>query len=236
MKLRTRVVLQLAALCFALAASSFAANNAYLYVIHGIPGRDVADNLNPGFPIDVLINGDCLVRDLTFGNTSGPLSFSAGTYDVQISETNSLAPCTNSAVITSQVTLTSGSSASAVAALTTGQPALLQFPDDMASIAPGNARFVFANSAVAPALQATLTQVGVKNPKTFTITANPDAEAAISVPYGSYLIQVVATGSTTVLTSEQIDLSDQSVTLSYAAGEDSNNSVGLVNRVVRDVF
>lgn len=59
MKLRTRVFLQLATLCFALAAYGFAADNAYLYIVHGIPGRDIADNLNPGFPIDVLINGEC---------------------------------------------------------------------------------------------------------------------------------------------------------------------------------
>jgi hypothetical protein len=236
MRLRTRVVSQLAALCFALAASSFAADNAYLYVIHGIPGRDISNNTNPGYPIDVLINGDCLVRDLTFGNTSGPLSFSAGTYDVQISETNSLAPCTNAAVITSQVTLASGSSVSAVAALTSSQPALLPFTDDMAGISSGNARFVFANSAVAPELQATLTQVGVKNPKTFIVTADSDAQGAVTVPAGVYLVQVEATGGTTILTSEQINLTDQSVTLSYAAGENSNNTVGLVTRAIRDVF
>lgn len=54
MKLCTRVVLQLAALCFVLAAYGFAADDAYLYIVHGIPGRDMADNLNPGYPIDVL--------------------------------------------------------------------------------------------------------------------------------------------------------------------------------------
>jgi hypothetical protein len=224
------------ALWFALGASSFAANNAYLYLVHGIPGRDVADNLNPGFPIDILISGDCLVRGLTFGNTSGPLSFSAGTYDVQISDANSLAPCTNPPVITSQVTLTSGASVSAVAALSGGQPTLLQFADNLSPVAPGNARFVFANAANAPALEATLTQVYVKNPKTFTLTADPDAQAIASVPAGTYLVQVVATGSATVLASEQIDLADQSATFTYAAGEAANNSVGLINRVVRDVF
>ena len=235
MKLRSLAVLQLA-LWFALGASSFAANNAYLYLVHGIPGRDVADNLNPGFPIDILISGDCLVRGLTFGNTSGPLSFSAGTYDVQISDANSLAPCTNPPVITSQVTLTSGASVSAVAALSGGQPTLLQFADNLSPVAPGNARFVFANAANAPALEATLTQVNVKNPKTFTLTADPDAQAIASVPAGTYLVQVVATGSATVLASEQIDLADQSATFTYAAGEAANNSVGLINRVVRDVF
>ncbi len=105
MKRRTRVFLQLASscltLCLALSASSFAAsnNNAYLYIVHGIPGRDVADNLNPGLPIDVLIDGKCPVHGLTFGSTSGPLTIAAGTYDVQISTANTLAPCTNPELI-----------------------------------------------------------------------------------------------------------------------------------------
>jgi hypothetical protein len=236
MKLRTRVVLQLAALCLALGASAFAASDGYLYIVHAIPGRDIADNLNPGLPVDILISGECLVRGLTFGNTSGPLSFSAGTYDVQISLANSLAPCTNSALIDSQVTLTAGASMSAVAAISGGEPALLDFTDNLRPVIPGNARFAFVNSADAPALQATLTQLFVKNPKTVTITASPDTQQVVSLPAGTYLVQITAAGSTTVLASEQIDLADQSATFTYAGGEAVNNSVGLINRAVRDVF
>jgi len=236
MKLRRSVVL-LATLCLALGASSFAADNAYLYIVQGIPGYDVSKNLNPGYPVDILIDGDCLVRGLAFGSTSGPLSFAAGTYDVQISEANSLAPCTNTAVISSQVTLEATDSTTIAAALDgSGQPTLLQFADNLSPIAAGNARFVFANAADAPTLVATLTQVGVKNPKTYTVTATAGAEAATSVTAGNYLIQVTASGSTTVLTSEQIDLTNQSATFTYSAGEASNNSVGLINRTVRDVF
>jgi len=237
MKLRTRVVLQLAALCFVLGAYGFTADNAYLYIVHGIPGRDVADNLNPGFPIDVLINGDtCLPRDLAYGTTSGPFSFPSGTYEVLISEANSLAPCTNPPIIDSKVTLTSGASVSAVAAISGSQPTLLKFTDNLSPVAPGNARFVFVQAADAPALQATLTQVNVPKPKTFTVTASPGTQQSIHVPAGTYLVQVVATGSTTVLASETIGLPDQSATFTYAAGEAANNSLGLINKTVQDVF
>jgi hypothetical protein len=236
MKLRTRVVLQLAALLLALGVSAFAASDGYLYIVHGIPGRDIADNLNPGLPIDFLINGDCMVRGLTFGSTSGPFSLAAATYDVQVSYANSLAPCTNTPVITSQVTLATGASATIVAALSGGQSALLQFADNLSSVAPGSARFDFVNSADAPGLQATLTQVDVKNPKTFTVIASPDAQQTITVPAGTYLVKVVAVGSSTVLASEQIGLSGQSVTFAYAAGEAANNSIGLIDRLVKDVF
>jgi hypothetical protein len=49
-------------------------------------------------------------------------------------------------------------------------------------------------------------------------------------------VKVVAVGSSTVLASEQIGLSGQSVTFAYAAGEAANNSIGLIDRLVKDVF
>jgi hypothetical protein len=233
---RTRVVLQLAALCFVLGVYGFAADNAYLYLIHGIPGRDIADNLNPGYPIDVLIDGNCLVRGLNYDSTSGPLSFAAGTYSVQISESDTLAGCSNPPILSGTVALRAGTSVSEVAAISKGQPALLEFADNFTPVTPGNARFAFANAADAPTLQVTLTQLNVKTPQTFTGTAKPDAEVNITVPAGTYSVTVVAAGSTSVLTSEQITLPDQSVTLTYAAGQAANNSVGLVSRTIRDVF
>lgn len=235
MKLRTRVFMQLAALFF-LGTFSFAADDAYLYIVHGIPGRDISDIASPSLPIDVLFEGDCVVHGLAFGSISGPLSFSAGTYDVQISEANTLAPCTNPALISSQATLTSGRSVSAVAAISGGEPALLQFVDNLAPVLPGNTRFVFGQAADAPALQATLTQRDVTNPKTVTVTADPDTQQWIGIPCGTYLVQITAVGSTTVLASEQIFMNDQSVTLAFAAGEAANNSVALVYRIVNGVF
>jgi hypothetical protein len=235
MKLRTRVFTQIAALLL-LGAFSFAADNAYLYVVDGIPGRDIADNVNPSLPVDVLIDGDCAIRGLTFGSISGPLSFSAATYNVQISEANTLAPCTNSALITSQVTLTAGQSVSAVAAISGGEPTLVQFTDNLSPIAPSDARFVLVQAADAPALEATLTQLDVKSPQTFTVTAKPGKQAVITVPAGTYRVQITAAGSTTVLTSVNINLSNQSATFAYATGEAANNSIELVDRTVQGVF
>lgn len=237
MKIRTRVVLQVAALCSVLAAYGFAADNAYLYIVHGIPGRDIADNLNPGYPIDVLVNGkNCLVRGLTFGNSSGPFTLAAGTYTLQISEANTLLPCSNAAVVSGSVTLKPGDNTSAVAAISATQPALVALADDLFSVVPGNGRFVFAQVADAGTLQATLTQLFVKNPQTFTVSAAFATENWIGIPAGTYSVQITAPGSTSVLASEQIFLQDQSVTLTYAAGEELNNTVGIVTRVIRDAF
>jgi hypothetical protein len=237
MRLCTRVVLQLAALCLVLGAYGAAADDAHIYIVQGVPGRDIAKTLNPGFPIDVLLNGEsCQARGLTFGSTSGPLSFPAGTYDVQISASNTLAPCTNPPLVDRQVTLPAGASASIVAAVSGGKPTSLQFTDNLSAVASGNARFVFANAADAPALQATLMQLNVKNAKTFTLTASPGKQQGISIPDGVYQVQVVVEGNSIVLASEVITLGNQSATFTYAAGEATDNVLGLINRTVQGVF
>jgi uncharacterized protein DUF4397 len=155
---------------------------------------------------------------------------------VQISASNTLAPCTNPPLIDTQVTLPAGASASIVAAVSDGKTTSLQFNDNLSAVASGNARFVFANAADAPALQATLMQLNVKNPKTFTLTASPGKQQGISIPDGVYQVQVVVEGSSTVLASEVITLGNQSATFTYAAGEATDNVLGLINRTVQGVF
>ena len=68
------------------------------------------------------------------------------------------------------------------------------------------------------------------------VHASPGKQQGINVPEGTYLVQVAAAGSTTVLVSEQIEMDNQTASFTYAAGEASNNSVGLIGKIVRDVF
>ena len=67
---------------------------------------------------------------------------------------------------------------------------------------------MFVQSADAGALEATLTQVGVKDPKTFTVTASSGKQQGINVPDGTYLVQVPASGSTTGLATEQTNMAE----------------------------
>jgi hypothetical protein len=53
---------------------------------------------------------------------------------------------------------------------------------------------------------------------------------------GTYSVQVVAVGNNTVLASEVISLPDQSATFTYAAGEATDNVLGLMNSAVEGVF
>jgi len=85
-------------------------------------------------------------------------------------------------------------------------------------------------------LQATLTQLNVKNPATFTVTANPGKQQAITIPEGTYSVQVVAAGNSTVLASETIGLPGQPAAFTYAAGQATDNVLGPINRTVEGVF
>jgi hypothetical protein len=237
MKTLSRTALHLAVLCIGLSTITFAADDAYLYIVHGIPGRDVAENLNPGLPVDVQVNGEvCYVRGLAFATNGGPLTLSPGDYDVKISWANSLAPCTNPSVADTTVKLSAGSSATVVIALNgSGAPSLMTFADNLKAVPSGEGRFIFAHAADAPAVHLTLTQVGPeKNPKKRTFTVNPGQEVTAELPTGGYSLEV-ASGTTTLLLGTVI-VDNQTVDLSYLVGEASNNSVSQVTRLIRDVF
>ena len=149
-----RKVLFVSALCLALCAMSAAADDAFLYVVHGIPGRDIAPTANPGLPVDVLLNNDaCVYRGILFGVNDGPLTLPEGTYDVKVSLANTLKPCSNAAVAESTVKLVAGSANTLVIALNNGVPALETFVDDLTSVPAGQSRFLFAHAADSAAIE-----------------------------------------------------------------------------------
>ncbi len=106
MKKCIRATFVLALLCAALSTAMLASDNAYLYLVQGIPGRDYSNSTDPQFPVDVLINDEiCYEHGLAFGAIAGPLTLAPGSYDVKVSVANSLAPCSNTPLVDSTVTL-----------------------------------------------------------------------------------------------------------------------------------
>ena len=123
MKNCIRLILALAILCLALSTAMFAADNAYLYLLQGIPGRDFSAATDPVFPVDILINGDvCYEHGLAYGDIAGPLTLAPGTYDLKVSVADSLAPCSNTPFLEKSITLGAGKNVSAVLALTQRGP------------------------------------------------------------------------------------------------------------------
>lgn len=235
MKNRIRYTLALALLCAALTTAMSASENAYLYLVQGIPGRDYSTTTDPQFPVDVLINDEtCYVRGLAYGTIQGPLTFVPGTYDVKISVANSLAPCSNAPIVDSSVTLDSGKTVSAVFALNdSGAPGLLTFINNFSTISANSARIVFALAADSASVQVVLQNTTTK--KQYTYSVKSDALLIATLPAGNYTIEVNE-GTTTIVPSTAVDLFSQSATLFFATGEASNNTVNLQTKTVKDVI
>ena len=232
---RIRYTLALALLCAALTTAMSASENAYMYLVQGVPGRDYSATTDPQFPVDVLINDEtCNLRGLTYGAIQGPLTFVPGTYDVKISVANSLAPCSNAPIVDSSVTLESGKTVSAVFALNgSGAPALLTFTNNFSTIAANNARFLFALAADSSTVQVVFQNTTTKTQYTYSVKA--DALLVATLPSGNYTVEINQ-GTTTLVPSTSVDLFSQSATLLFATGEASNNTVNLQIKTVKDVI
>jgi hypothetical protein len=226
-----------AALCLALCGLSAAADDAFLYVVHGIPGRDLSPTANPGLPVDVLLNNDtCVYRGILFGANDGPLTLPAGTYDVKVSLADTLKPCSNTPVAESEVKLVAGSANTLVIALSNGVPALEAFVDDLSSVPSGQTRFRFAHAADAPAIRVTLTSVDASQPVKQTFNLNPGAHPALLLPRGTYQVVATLVGEKAPFLNETLIVPGRGVVQNYFVGLSTNFSVRLLTRDIGNAF
>jgi hypothetical protein len=235
MKNCIRLALVLAILCPGLSTAMFAADNAYLYLVQGIPGRDISATTDPEFPVDVLLNDDvCYQRGLAFGIITGPLTLAPGSYDLKISVADSLLPCSNTPLATSTISLEAGKSVSAVVALgKSGAPTVLTFTNNFAPVTASMGRVQFAHAADASAVQVILQNRTTM--KVYTYTVNPGAELDLNLPADSYNVEINQ-GTTILVQSTAVDLYSQSALLLYAVGQASNQTVDLQSKSVRNVI
>jgi len=235
MKVCTRVVLSLTVVCLALSTLTFAADDAYLFIVHGIPGRDVAASLDPTLPVDVLLNDDvCAERGITFGTTVGPLALPPGQYDLKISPANVFVPCGNEPLAETNVAAEAGRNVTAIAALDgNGKPTVLTFANDFTSVAENQSRIVLSNTADAPEVQITLQVVNGNEKYTYNVSRGKKVVATL--PANAYTIQVAANG-TVAIPAEPLTLPSVSATLIYTVGRSSNGSLQLVTKTVKDVL
>ena len=231
MKNYIRLTFTLALLCAALSTATYASS---LYLVQGLPGRDLAAATDPAFPVDVLINDEvCYQRGLALGTIAGPLTLFPGPYNVKVSIANSLAPCTNSPLIDTTVSIEARADFSAVIALSeSGTPTLLTFENNLSPVPVNMARVLFANAADSPAVQVILQNSTTK--KLYTYAVNREALLDVNLPAGSYTAEINE-GTSTLVPSTFLNLYAQSATLLYAVGQVKNNTVILETKTLRDV-
>jgi hypothetical protein len=235
MKNLIRLSFRLALLCAALSTAMLASDNAYLYFVHGTPGRDYSASSDPTFPVDILVNDEvCLEHGMIFGAISGPFTFVPGSYDVKVSVANSLAPCSNSPFIDRTVSLEAGKNVSAVVALSDeGTPKLLTFTNSFSPVAANTGRLLVAQAADAPPVQVILENTATM--KLFVYAVRPGALLDVNLPAGNYAVEINQ-GTTTLVPSTPLNLYSQSAMLLYIVGQAGNDTVTLSTKTVRDVI
>ena len=235
MKHRIYLNLGLALLCTALSTAALASENAYLYLVHGVPGLDYSTTTDPQFPVDVLINDEvCYLHGFVVGSINGPLTLAAGTYDVKISVANTLAPCSNSPLVDSTIPLSAGKNVSAVFALdSTGAPTLETFNNLFSAVTANYGRILFALAADSPAVQVVFKNTATKQLSTYSV--NPGSLMNASLAAGNYSVTVTE-GTTTLIPATNLNVASQSVTLLFATGEASNNTVTLQSKTIKNVI
>lgn len=135
------------------------AGEATLYAVHGIPGTALGAPTTD-LAVDVAGNGACVgaLNSFNFGEIRGPLTLPApASYTIEIKPANSLTPCANATLLSTQAALGSGANVSLVAHLSAaGLPMLTAFANDISATAAGQGRLILHHTAQAPAVDARL--------------------------------------------------------------------------------
>jgi hypothetical protein len=226
------------AACLAVTPAVAASGTASFLVVHGIPGRDVGSTIDPALPVDVLINGSlCLLKNLTFGEIAGPFDVPAATYTVAISLANPISPCSNTAVISASVTLSSGEYGAVVAQLSSsGAPTAGVYPVDVSSVGTGNVRFVTVHAADAPEVTVKVASLGAK-PEKVSFKIKPGDTKDKEVRFKPGFALSIDAGGTTV--AGPIDINNagvQSLIFAAAVGNATSGSVTILTKLLRSVF
>lgn len=143
-------LLSLAGVVAALCAGP--ASAAAVFVAHGIPGDDLGQPT--ALPVDVSVNGECLLTDFSFGDFAGPVELPRGDYAFEVRLADG--DCTG-ALAARLETHTRDRDLTIAAHLDeTGAPVLSPFVNDDSALRDGFSRVFVRHAAAAPAVDVTV--------------------------------------------------------------------------------
>ena len=118
-----------------------------VWVTHGLPLND------SGTVVDVFVNGDLTLEDFTFGQTAGPLTLPADSYDIEVKLAN-----TDTVAIAQSVAVPAGGNFSVVASYVDaeGSLGLNVFANDLKKTNFFSGRVALHHAAAAPAVDVDL--------------------------------------------------------------------------------
>jgi hypothetical protein len=204
------VLLVVAALTILTAALASAdAHLALVSVGHGIPGTDLGQPLE--LPVDVIVDGACLLQDFEFGYFAGPVELDPGTYSVAVALSDEDPDTCNGTVVIGPVDLTfeAGNNVTIFAHLTAdGQPGpagvdVLElgitasvFDNDVSDVVAGHTRLTVRHTAWAPAVDILLNRGWIRGRLIgeFEGLENPDQIGPEDLRPGAYAVSIFPAG------------------------------------------
>jgi len=196
------------------AGPSFAANNATLYVVQGLPGRTV----------DVTIDGKTVAKAVKTAAVVGPFKVKPGSRKVAFSDGGKT-------LLNRSFAVKAKSSWDVVVHLPAGgstDPAVTVFRNDTSTVPRGKAELVVAHTATVPAAD-----IRVNGKVLFKNIANGES-LNLTVPVATYKVAIVPTGK-----SEPVYLGPVSLTVKggalnrvYALGDPANKTMNVAVHVI----
>ena len=226
------------AICVLLSVPASAQSQAEVFVIHGIPGQDVA-GAPRDLPVDVSVNGVCALPNFRYGQIVGPLAFAPGTYRVAV-HFPANGSCTSAAVIgPASIPLNAGENVTLLAHLTgTGALTASKFVNDLRATSSGRTRVTVHHTANAPAVDVYLTtQFGNALATRGLATSVTNGETA-TLPLAGQATQlaITAAGQTAAAYGPVgLGLQPSRAYLLYVVGSLANNSLNVIAKDVSEL-
>jgi len=231
----------------AIVAASFSASAAMaatVYVGHGIPGEDAEDalslpqdTLDPSLPVDVLVNGNCLLTGFTLGEFAGPLTLDAGTYTVSVHPADSVTPCSTPAVIgPASIPVEADTNATIFAHLTEdGRLGASVFPNDVsATDNPGKGRLSVHHAAAAPTVDVAIKRKNKSRNTALVEDVSNGDFASAELNNRSWVVRLFpADSDQLVYESSVFHLNPTQTTNAYAVGSLANGTLEIITNTMR---
>ncbi len=195
-------------------STSFAADDAKVFIVQGLPGRN----------LDVSIDGKSVAKGLKTAAVGGPYSVKAGKRKVTFSDNGKV-------VIERTFSVTAKSSWDVVVhlpAASADEPAVTVFRNDVSAVPHDKANLVVAHVAKVPPAD-----IRVNGKVLFENIANGEA-LKLTVPVATYEVAIVPTGKTkpVVLGPAKLTVQGGAVNRVYAVGDPGNQTMNVAVHVI----
>jgi hypothetical protein len=233
----------------AMAAAAFflsaplALAQSYTYIVHGIPGRDINTAYNPSFPIDVSVNGECLVKNALFGNIVGPIEIPSGQVTFLVYQANSTKPCSGPNILGARAGVAPGQTISVVAGETTNRvPTLNPLLVDLTPVALNSGRVVVYHQADAPKLDVvgvalTADQSNVAFSDIGLMGVQPgEGKFAVLPATSTYVGRFTLPGTPEPVYGSPVAVQNRGVEIVYLVGSTATGSITEIGTLIPNVY